>query len=150
MFCNVFVRLSCAVVLLAVLLMTACPGRVPPPDGGVDVDDAGFIDAGFPDAGFPPEGCNAEPVASCPDPAPRFLDVKPIFENRCQVCHSTEGGEWPLDTYQHIADWQNEIRDLVFDCTMPPSSPKAGQPLVEMPTTERTQILAWLRCGLPL
>ncbi|WP_224244574.1 c-type cytochrome [Hyalangium gracile] len=81
---------------------------------------------------------------SCPEPAPRYADVAPIFQQRCVVCHNGSGGPWPLDDYGHVSDWQDSIRDYVRECIMPPSD--SG---VTMTVEERVAILTWLRCGLP-
>src|SRR4051794_2717430 len=59
-----------------------------------------------PDAFSTPDGatntCTTPTVPLCPDPAPRFPDVAPIFEVRCASsgCHSgVTGGPWPLRQY---------------------------------------------------
>jgi len=31
----------------------------------------------------PPSACDVPIPTSCPDPAPRYADVAPVFENRC-------------------------------------------------------------------
>lgn len=88
------------------------------------------------------------PVAptECPDPAPRYPDVAPIFERRCTSCHgATEDGPWPLDTYEDVAAWASDIRDELLRCSMPPAD--SG---VNMTAEERNQILAWVRCKHPL
>jgi hypothetical protein len=87
------------------------------------------------------------PIAptECPDPAPSYGDVAPIFERRCASCHSgVKDGPWPLDTYEHVADWASFVRDELLRCSMPP--PNSG---VTLPPEERDQILAWVRCGYP-
>lgn len=109
---------------------------MPPHDGGSPEFDGGAQ---------APAPCTVEAVTSCPDPAPRFADVEPIFKKRCSTCHVDNwSGPWPLDTYQHIADWADVIRDLVRTCTMPP--PEAGMPL---PNEEAETILTWIRCNTP-
>jgi len=71
--------------------------------------------------------------------------VVPIFQNRCIICHSgTNDGPWPLTTYQHVADWQDIIRDQLLHCTMPPLD--AG---ISITSDERMKILEWIRCALP-
>ena len=83
----------------------------------------------------------------CPEPAPVYADVAPIFEQRCATaaCHSGfVGGPWPLRDYEHIADWQDVVRAEVVSCAMPP--PDANVPITD---EERLQILNWIRCGLP-
>lgn len=123
------------------LLAMACGGSTPTPpvdevDAGVQVPDGGTDE---------PYTCPIPSPTSCPEPAPRYADVAPIFERRCVVCHAgTPGGPWSLADYGHVADWQDTIRPNVRDCTMPP--PDAG---VSMTLEERSVILTWIRCGLP-
>lgn len=82
---------------------------------------------------------------SCSDMSLGWADVEPIFEQRCIGCHSGDpGGPWPLTSYEHVADWANEIRAQMAACTMPPVD--AG---IAMPTEEREKILLWVRCGAP-
>jgi hypothetical protein len=100
---------------------------------------AGGGDPG-PDGAVP---CNVEPPTECPDPAPTYVDVKPIFDSRCVVCHDGEfGGPWPLVDYPHVADWRTEIRGELQDCSMPPAD--AGFTISD---EERTAILTWILCG---
>jgi len=87
------------------------------------------------------------PIAptECPDPAPHYSDVEPIFERRCASCHgATADGPWPLDTYEDVAAWATDIRDELLRCSMPPTD--SG---VTMTADERSQILAWVRCKHP-
>jgi hypothetical protein len=124
------------------LIVLACGASTPAPPGGEP--DAG---PSIPDGGTGPEPsvCAVTAPASCPEPAPRYADVEPIFQSRCVVCHKgEEGGPWSLGDYGHVADWQDTIRTHVRDCTMPPED--AGIP---MTVAERTAILTWIRCGLP-
>lgn len=89
--------------------------------------------------------CAVRAPTSCPEPAPRYADVEPVFAERCVICHAGNwNGPWPLNSYQHVADWEDTIRSNVLDCTMPPLD--AGVPIT---TEERTLILTWLRCGMP-
>jgi uncharacterized membrane protein len=89
--------------------------------------------------------CTVEAPTSCPDPAPRFGDVSPIFKKRCASCHVSEwNGPWPLDTYSHIADWADTIRGHLIECSMPP--PEAGVPI---PNDESELVLTWIRCNTP-
>ncbi|HET7543194.1 MAG TPA: hypothetical protein VFK05_25145 [Polyangiaceae bacterium] len=86
------------------------------------------------------------PVAptECPDPAPTYADVAPIFEHRCASCHTGIGdAPWPLDSYQPVADWALVIRDELLSCSMPPRDSEG------MTAEERQQILVWVRCGHP-
>ena len=87
------------------------------------------------DAGTAPP-CMATAPTSCPDPAPDYSDVEPIFIERCQVCHDGQHGEWPLATYGHVADWSDSIRSRMLSCTMPPVDS-----CVTMPLEERQRIL---------
>ena len=82
----------------------------------------------------------------CPQPPPTFAQVAPIIGERCATpCHSgTPNGPWPLARYEHIYDWQEDIRSRLLECTMPPLD--GGVPIT---TDERRAILVWIRCGLP-
>lgn len=118
------------------------------PDSSTRHEDAGREDAGPGDAGKTPEkpaiSCNVEAPRACVEPKPTYSDIEPILKERCVICHNGKaGGPWPLTTYGHVADWQNEIRDQVSRCTMPP--PDAG---VEISDEDRSEILMWVRCGL--
>jgi hypothetical protein len=109
------------------------------------VSDAASSDAGTNDAGEKPViSCTVEAPTACVEPKPTYGDIAPILKDHCVVCHNGQaGGPWPLTTYGHVADWQNEIRQEVSHCTMPP--PDAG---VGISDEDRTEILMWLRCGL--
>jgi hypothetical protein len=108
--------------------------------------DAGNDATSPADATAEPIVCSVQAPTSCPSPAPRFADVTPIFMRRCASCHASNWtGPWPLDTYGHIADWQDTIRSHLLDCSMPP--PEAGIP---MTNDERLTILTWIRCDLPM
>ena len=127
----------------ACLLLTACGSSTPDPqpggpDGGTVVPDGGTVDE-------QPSACAVPAPTSCPEPAPRYADVAPIFERRCTGCHAgNPGGPWSLKDYGHVADWQDTIRAAMRDCSMPPED--AG---VTMTVQERVSILTWIRCGLP-
>jgi uncharacterized membrane protein len=89
--------------------------------------------------------CDVTLPRSCSDMSLGWADVQPIFEQRCIGCHSGDpGGPWPLTSYEHAADWANEIRSQMRACSMPPVD--AG---IVMPTEEREKILLWVRCGAP-
>lgn len=82
---------------------------------------------------------------ACPDPAPKYADVAPVFAAKCATCHSgAADGPWPLADYDHVASWQGEIRSQLLSCSMPP--PDAGASITD---EERMLILTWLRCGAP-
>lgn len=123
-----------------------------PSDSGAERDaepaaDAGptKIPASRADASLTvPEVCDSVAPTSCPQPSPRWNDVSSIFMNRCAGCHNGAGGEWPLNQYEHVADWYGEIRARMLDCTMPPV-----EAMIEMPLEERQTILQWIRCGFP-
>jgi len=87
------------------------------------------------------------PIAptECPDPAPHYPDVAPIFAKRCESCHDgVADGPWPLDTYAQVAAWAHFVRDELLRCSMPPAD--SG---VTMTPEERDQVLVWIRCGHP-
>jgi hypothetical protein len=89
-----------------------------------------------------PVECHAERVTECPEPAPVYADVEPIFQQVCSTCHSLPGGPWPLDDYSHVADWQDVIRDELLTCAMPPPNDP-----VTLSDADRQLILTWIRCG---
>lgn len=90
--------------------------------------------------------CAVVPVTVCPDAGvPTYTDVAPIFQARCASCHKgDDGGPWPLDTYDPIADWQGEVRGTLLNCSMPPAD--SG---VSVPDDEMAKLLTWIKCGLP-
>lgn len=97
--------------------------------------------------GAPPpeeEGCDVVAPTSCPEPAPHYADVEPIFEARCIGCHGGVSGLWPLTAYSHAADWHDTIRSAMLACAMPPVD--SG---IHMPLSERQTLLTWIRCGYP-
>jgi len=138
-------------VVVCLGLLGACSSdedkqdRLTPDSSTQDADAAISSDAGVgADSGAPPVACDVELPRACAEPAPTYTEVSPIFEARCVICHAgMAGGPWPLTSYGHVADWQNEIRTHVSRCTMPP--PDSG---VAMPDEDRDKILMWLRCGL--
>jgi hypothetical protein len=112
---------------------------------GTSSDDGAA--ASSPDAGAdaPAPHCSVTAPTECPDPAPAWADVEPLFDGRCTSCHSgADGQPWPLTDYDHVASWGPEIRGQLLDCSMPPLD--AGVPLVD---DERLAILTWIRCGMP-
>jgi hypothetical protein len=118
------------------LLGMACGDATPAPP--VNEGDGGTGN------GEPP-ACSVPAPTACPDPAPRYADVAPIFERRCITCHNgTPGGPWALSDYAHISDWQDTVRSNIRDCSMPPPESESAMTL-----EERVAILTWIRCGLP-
>jgi uncharacterized membrane protein len=88
--------------------------------------------------------CAISIAPGCPAPEPIFADVKPIFEQRCAVCHNGQpGGPWALNDYNHIADWQEAVSQMIAECEMPPAD--SG---VLMTVEEREKILRWVQCGV--
>jgi hypothetical protein len=122
-----------AALVAAGLFFVACDKSQPidpNDDGGVTQDAEPLV-------------CTVKAPTSCPDPAPHYPDVQPIFQRACVPCHQgLPGGNWPLLQYSHVADWQDVIRAMVLDCSMPP--PDAGVPISD---EERLAILTWIRCG---
>lgn len=87
--------------------------------------------------------CTVSAPLECPDPAPGYADVAPIFAQRCASCHSgMPGTPWSLRDYEHVADWQDVVRAEVLHCKMPP--PDSG---VTISDEERLAILTWVKCG---
>lgn len=139
------IRAGCAAALAGSLASApACSGASdsdePPvaPDGGGDHGGA----SGSPPV---PHECAIEAPTACPDPAPTYAEVEPIFAARCVVCHGgTPGGPWPLNTYGHVATWRDTIRAALLTCAMPPAGAD-----VSIDPNESELVLAWLRCGMP-
>jgi hypothetical protein len=127
-------------VLVAFAIVTAGCGQSPAPwtphlDGGATADAEPFV-------------CTVTAPTVCPDPAPRYPDVAPIFEERCAPCHyGAPGGPWSLRQYQQVADWYDTVRDHMINCTMPPVE---YLPLLPLTNDERVAILTWILCGLPM
>lgn len=92
--------------------------------------------------GQPIEECNVTAPSECPDPPVVYGDIESIIEDRCIDCHDGSGGNWPLTSYQHVADWSLEIRAAMLSCAMPPAD--SG---INMTVEERERILDWIRCG---
>jgi uncharacterized membrane protein len=112
-------------------------------DASADASVEGAQDAAL-EAGEP-FVCDVQLPTSCPAPAPTYADVAPIIAQRCAVCHGqVQTGNWPLDTYSHVASWREEIRTELVNCTMPPRD--SG---LSIPDEERMTILTWIRCDLP-
>lgn len=91
------------------------------------------------------KSCAVRAPTECPDPPPSYQQIAPLFEEKCNTCHTREDptGPWPLETYSHIVAWRTEIRDEVLYCTMPP---KDGEPLTP---DERLMLMEWILCGMP-
>ena len=133
-------RLVLAALAACVAAFIACGPPPPPPDPTPDPNPHADGGTGLPDGGV---SCDVQAPTVCPTPAPTYSDVEPIIQSRCVVCHSgTIGGPWALTDYPHVADWKNEVRGNLLDCSMPPSD--AG---FVMPEEERTRILEWVLCG---
>jgi len=92
-----------------------------------------------------PTPCVVTAPTECPEPAPRWANVAPIFESRCASCHDGQPfNPWPLDSYEHVADWHDVVRDMLLNCTMPPVDSDE-----KLPPDERDTVLVWIRCGFP-
>jgi hypothetical protein len=110
-------------------------------------NDAGMVGATGATGALPADPCGVSAPKTCTDSSLRYADVAPIFAMRCgDTCHAVGNpdGNWPLVSYQHVADWSNEIRDQVASCSQPPPAAR-----VPMSVAEREKILVWLRCGAP-
>jgi hypothetical protein len=89
--------------------------------------------------------CNVEAPTSCPEPAPTYADVAPIFQRNCVTCHSgSSGGPWPLTDYTHVSSWGEVIRAELLSCSMPP--PDSGCVLA---AASSELVLQWIRCNMP-
>jgi hypothetical protein len=103
--------------------------ELPEPDAGVNTD-AGVVE------------CNVTAPSECTDPSLTYSEVEPIIMQTCVGCHNGATENWPLTTYNHVADWFAEIRGMMLACTMPP--PDSGIPMAD---EDRELILMWIRCG---
>jgi hypothetical protein len=107
-----------------------------------DIDEKPVGDGGSNEAA-PAEPCAPATVTECPNPPLRYSNVAPIFGRKCVVCHAgVPGGEWPLTMYQHVKDWEGDVRLHLQSCSMPPPD-AAPQTTKE----EQIAILTWIRCG---
>jgi hypothetical protein len=141
-----------SILVIAAVACLACgdsespPSKPPSRDAGAEPLDGEVEDAeNAGDGGLVlVTDCKAMAPRSCPDPSPHWADVYPIFMRRCVSCHNGAGEQWPLNAYEHVADWYGEIRAQMLACTMPPVD--SG---IEMPLEDRQTILSWIRCGFP-
>lgn len=95
-------------------------------------------------------GCGAADGPSCPNdlpacPAspPSYAQVAPVFQARCNSCHSA-GGSAPdrlFDTYDHIAAQKEAALHQIYSCKMPTPG---YAPLTD---AERQTVLSWLVCN---
>jgi len=139
----------CALLVLACLAVPAC-GDDDDGDPEGSAGSAAGMDAGAGGGAGPSDGgvpqaivCEVQAPRACSvDPKPKFADVMPILAERCLSCHDGTGEQWPLLSYSHVALWNNQIRESMLHCTMPPSD--AG---IDMPTEEREALLMWIDCG---
>lgn len=150
---SVFARSAGLLCLAALVASAGCSSsgaKANAPDAGAPsgnedaavVDDAAPGDAAADGAEF---ACTVQAPTVCPEPMPHWPDVQPIFQTNCVLCHyGAVGGPWPLILYEHVRDWQDLVRDMVLDCSMPPAD--AG---FTMSNEDRTRILEWILCGYP-
>jgi uncharacterized membrane protein len=147
-------RLTPVALLLAFgALPGACAEERPPtaPDretAGVGGTSAGTPSAGAGGAGAGGAGGSAEPAFPC--------DVSRIIEAKCVRCHSDppeNGAPFPLLTWE---DTQKPYgRVLVHDAMlvavesgfMPLTELELSPPVEDLTTSERTDLLSWLRAG---
>ena len=148
----VIARIAAASALASLCWIAASCGNGQP-DGGAGAGGSGGAAGGDGSSGT--IGClkmDMLPV-SCPTPPMTYSKVQVVLQARCvSVCHNdmTPDPEnpgttiWGLTKYEHVKDWEGDIRDTVGNCVMPP--PDAGVP---MTIEERIAILEFIRCGLP-
>jgi len=86
--------------------------------------------------------CPNDLPGSCSSSPPSYAQVAPIFQAKCQSCHSA-GGTAPdriFDSYDQIVAQQGAVLDQIYSCKMPP----AGS--VPLTDAERQLVLGWLVC----
>ncbi|MCM2278127.1 MAG: hypothetical protein NDJ89_08625 [Oligoflexia bacterium] len=87
---------------------------------------------------------STEPTTS-PVPAPTgcvtFEQLKPVIQNRCQLCHGSMAPEKNWSTYASAFLKRDRIRVMVESKAMPMGMP--------MPDEERALILRWVDSGAP-
>jgi hypothetical protein len=88
--------------------------------------------------------CPSDVPDACVQPAPTWAAVLPIIQARCGSCHKEDAGQWPLNEYQYVIDWEPSFVGDIVACTMPPAD--AG---IELTQDERTTLLNWIACGAP-
>lgn len=83
-----------------------------------------------------------------------YQDIKPILDQRCAECHLPGGaGPYPLDTYEHAAQYANLALGAVEAGTMPPWTPTtecrhyADERI--MPGEEKQKLRQWVEAGMP-
>ena len=87
--------------------------------------------------------CPNDLPSGCPASPPSYAQVGPIFQTKCNSCHSA-GGSAPdrlFDTYDQIAAQQSAVLDQTYSCKMPPAG------FAQLTAAERQLVLGWLVCS---
>lgn len=136
-------------LLVSIVTLAACSAASQKGDGATDggAEDASLFEVADGAADWV-TSCMVAAPTSCPSPAPRFADIKPVVDRWCVICHDgfDPEGPWPLTDYEHVASWADTIRPALLGCEMPPVDAGLAMP---MPAEDRLLILNWLRCGFP-
>jgi hypothetical protein len=83
---------------------------------------------------------------ACADGAPSYrLDVAPIIDERCNVCHYPGNRQSSVAFSDHAALYSRRqtVQSRIYSCVMPP------EPAPPLTPGERATLLEWLVCGAP-
>jgi len=102
-----------------------------------------------PDSGGDGDGACPNDLPSrdaCADGVPSYrLDVAPIIDERCNLCHYPGNPQSGLafPDYAALYERRQTVQSRIYSCVMPPEQAPSLTP------TERGTLLEWLVCGAP-
>ena len=70
-----------------------------------------------------------------------FSDVKPIFKQRCYICHNANSGRGDWTDYKQVFKKKDVIKLRLETKNMPPGN------ATRMTEEERSEILTWIKEG---
>lgn len=83
---------------------------------------------------------------ACADGVPSYrLDVAPIIDQRCNICHYTGNTQSSvvLSDYAAVFERRRTVQSRIYACAMPP------EPAPPLAPAERAALLEWLVCDAP-
>jgi hypothetical protein len=83
---------------------------------------------------------------ACGDGVPSYrLDVAPVIDERCNVCHYAGNNQSTVVLTDHAAVYgqRRTVQSRIYACAMPPD------PAPPLTPAERATLLEWLVCGAP-